>query len=113
MGEILARQFHVPLSAAIGTKPMPDRLAVTMAQRGSLDLEFYAPRGEDRQRPHSRDEIYIIATGSGIFTTPNAENPFVAGDVFFVAANVEHRFTKFSDDFGTWVLFFGPEGGER
>jgi hypothetical protein len=25
---------------------------------------------------------------------------------------VEHRFENFSDDFGTWVFFYGPEGGE-
>ena len=23
-----------------------------------------------------------------------------------------HRFVDFSDDFGTWVVFWGPEGGE-
>ena len=24
-----------------------------------------------------------------------------------------HRFEEFSDDFATWVMFYGPEGGER
>jgi hypothetical protein len=26
---------------------------------------------------------------------------------------VPHRFENFTDDFGTWVIFYGPEGGER
>jgi hypothetical protein len=26
---------------------------------------------------------------------------------------MEHRFEDPSDDFGTWVMFYGPEGGER
>ncbi len=30
----------------------------------------------------------------------------------FVAAGVEHRFSKFSEDFSTWVFFYGPQGGE-
>jgi len=30
-----------------------------------------------------------------------------------VAAGVTHRFEEFSDDFGAWVMFYGPEGGER
>jgi len=37
----------------------------------------------------------------------------VAGDVLFVAAGVEHRFSKFTDDFATWVFFYGPQGGEQ
>jgi hypothetical protein len=32
--------------------------------------------------------------------------------VFFVAAHVEHRFEQFSPDFVTWVVFWGPKGGE-
>jgi mannose-6-phosphate isomerase-like protein (cupin superfamily) len=38
--------------------------------------------------------------------------PFEPGDALFVAAGVEHRFEGFSEDFGTWVMFYGPEGGE-
>jgi len=32
--------------------------------------------------------------------------------VLFVPARVEHRFEEFSDDFATWVIFWGPKGGE-
>ena len=28
------------------------------------------------------------------------------------AAGEVHRFERFSDDFATWVFFYGPEGGE-
>jgi uncharacterized protein YjlB len=38
--------------------------------------------------------------------------PFGPGDALFVAATVEHRFEDFSDDFATWVVFYGPRGGE-
>jgi hypothetical protein len=31
----------------------------------------------------------------------------------FVAAGVPHRFESCSDDFATWVVFWGPKGGER
>jgi hypothetical protein len=33
-------------------------------------------------------------------------------DFLFVAAGDEHRFVEFTEDFSTWVLFYGPEGGE-
>ena len=29
-----------------------------------------------------------------------------------VPAGAVHRFVDFTDDFGTWVVFYGPEGGE-
>jgi quercetin dioxygenase-like cupin family protein len=38
---------------------------------------------------------------------------FQAGDAFFVPAGQVHRFEHFSDDFVTWVVFWGPPGGER
>ncbi len=35
------------------------------------------------------------------------------GDAFFVAAGVAHKFENFSSDFATWVVFYGPPGGEQ
>ncbi|WP_395686755.1 hypothetical protein [Aestuariivirga sp.] len=35
------------------------------------------------------------------------------GDAIFVAAGVQHRFLDFSNDLGMWVLFYGPDGGEK
>jgi len=37
----------------------------------------------------------------------------VRGDVIFAPAGIEHRFENFSDDFVTWVIFYGPVGGEK
>jgi uncharacterized protein YjlB len=38
---------------------------------------------------------------------------FEKGDFLFAPAGVKHRFEDFSDDFLTWVIFYGPEGGEK
>jgi hypothetical protein len=32
--------------------------------------------------------------------------------VLFVPAGHEHRFEDFTPDFATWVIFYGPDGGE-
>ncbi len=81
-----------------------------LALLSSLDveLEIYAPKGEDLQQPHSRDELYVIARGGADFRRADALVRVEAGDVLFVPAWVPHRFERFSDDFCTWVLFFGP-----
>jgi mannose-6-phosphate isomerase-like protein (cupin superfamily) len=39
--------------------------------------------------------------------------PFAEGDFLLVAAGAPHRFTEFSDSMTCWVIFYGPEGGER
>lgn len=38
--------------------------------------------------------------------------PFEAGDFLFVPAGVAHRFVDFGESMTTWVIFYGPEGGE-
>jgi len=84
----------------------------TIFEHGTLLVEIYAPRGVDPQQPHTRDEIYFIATGSGEYVCAETRTPFNPTDIFFAAAGVEHRFENFSDDLTVWVLFYGPEGGE-
>ena len=84
-----------------------------LLRHGSLSVEVYAPRGTDPQGVHDRDEVYVVIAGSGTFACAGERRPFVAGALLFVPAGVEHRFEDFSDDFSTWVLFYGPHGGEE
>jgi mannose-6-phosphate isomerase-like protein (cupin superfamily) len=79
---------------------------------GTLEIELYKPDQVDRQQPHSRDELYVVASGTGEFLCGDEQEPVVPGDVLFVPAHKEHRFVSFSEDFSTWVFFYGPEGGE-
>jgi hypothetical protein len=55
--------------------------------------------------------LLIVASGSGTFRRGEERAPFQPGDFLFVAAGVPHRFEEFTDDFQTWVLFFGPALG--
>ena len=80
---------------------------------GSLSIERYKPNKVDNQQPHSRDEIYVVASGSGFFINGKTREKFEKGEVLFVPAGIEHRFEDFTEDFSTWVFFYGPEGGEK
>ena len=84
----------------------------TLFQHGTLEVEIYAPRGQDTQQPHTRDEVYVVVQGEGEFVHGEERVRFRAGDFLFAKAGVVHRFENFSSDFYTWVLFYGPEGGE-
>lgn len=85
---------------------------VTLFEHGSLQIELYAPRDHDPQTPHTRDEIYIVAQGSGVFFDGEERRAFQRGDCLFVPAGNAHRFEDFTNDFAVWVMFYGPEGGE-
>lgn len=84
----------------------------TVFKHGTLLVEVYKPKKVDAQQPHTRDEAYIIISGSGEFLNDGVRTTFSAGDFLFVPAGIEHRFENFTSDFSTWVLFYGPEGGE-
>ena len=103
----------INLADALRRLPGPQgESSVALFEHGSLVVKLYAPRGHDPQTPHSRDEVYVIAQGSGDFVCGDTREAFQVNDVLFAAAGVEHRFENFSDDFAVWVFFYGPEGGE-
>ena len=87
----------------------PGRRAVGLFERPDFDVRLYAPIGADHpQRPHVRDELYVIANGSGRFTSADETETCCEGDVFFIPAGGEHGFSDLSADFSTWVIFLGP-----
>ena len=98
---------------ALARLPTPEgKRFVVMLEHGSLLVELYAPRGTDPQKPHTRDELYVVVAGSGTFFCDGARAKFGSGDALFVPAGAAHRFEDFSDDLAVWVMFYGPEGGE-
>jgi mannose-6-phosphate isomerase-like protein (cupin superfamily) len=99
--------------SALEQLPGPDgQRSIELFRHGTLTVELYAPRNNDPQTPHARDEIYVIISGRGKFRSGAEETSFGPGDMLFVPAGMEHRFIEFEDDFATWVFFYGPEGGE-
>ena len=108
-----AERCHLTLEEAAPLLPTPDgKRSVALFEHGTLQVKAYAPRGADPQQPHTRDEIYVIASGAGWFVNGEVRHRFAPHDVLFVGAGVVHRFEEFSGDFQAWVLFYGPEGGE-
>lgn len=111
--ETLEIPYHIPLKTA------QDRLQeiapnefVTLLSNGTLEVELYIPDGVDKQSPHEKDELYVVISGTGTFLREDERYSFGPHDVLFVPAGQEHRFVDFTSDFKTWVVFYGPQGGE-
>ena len=104
---------EVSFAEAISRLPAPGgKPSAEVFKHGSLVVKIFAPRGEDTQKPHSRDEIYVVVRGRGVLFHDGRRDAFGAGDLLFVAAGIEHRFEDFTDDLAVWVVFYGPNGGE-
>jgi mannose-6-phosphate isomerase-like protein (cupin superfamily) len=104
---------HVSFAEALAKGPPPaGNLAVPIFAHGSMVAELYTPVGHDPQKPHTRDEVYLVARGKGMFFDGARKYSVEAGSFLFVPAGQPHRFEDFSPDFTVWVLFYGPEGGE-
>jgi mannose-6-phosphate isomerase-like protein (cupin superfamily) len=104
---------RLTVADALSQLPGPEgERYVELFQHGTLSVELYAPRGDDPQTPHTRDEVYVVVQGGGEFVNGGVRHRFGAGDLLFVPAHVPHRFENFTADLAVWVIFYGPVGGE-
>ena len=87
----------------------PGRQSRLAFDDGQVELRHFAPKGQDTQSPHDRDELYIVISGTAQFRRKDETVRCATGDVLFVAAHEEHRFIEFSPDFALWVVFYGPK----
>lgn len=113
MSNVRVGSATVSLAEALSKgPPPPGNLAVPVFAHGSLEVEMYTPKGQDAQKPHDRDEVYLVARGRAVFFDGQDRCPIDPGSFLFVAAGQPHRFEDFSADFAVWVFFYGPPGGE-
>lgn len=117
--EVRGEWAHIGLAEAFVrlAEAAPAR-SVALFEHGTLQVKLYIPRGAngelaDPQTPHTRDELYIVARGAGILFTGETRRKAEIGDLIFAPTGKAHRFEDFSEDFAVWVIFYGPEGGER
>lgn len=100
---------RLTVANALAALDSADAPFLTLLSERGVEIEIYRPVGNDDQTPHTRDELYVVISGSGWFVNGARRHRFEAREVLYVPAGVVHRFEEFSDDFATWVVFFGPE----
>ncbi len=101
--------YHISVEEAAKLLETENAPFVQVISDGKMKVEYFAPKHLDRQKPHSQDELYIIIAGKAEFLRNGEIIKCSKGDVMFVPAKMEHRFINFSEDFATWVIFYGEE----
>ncbi len=108
------KKFALSIEEAIkALEKETDKKFTVLLKQGSMQIEYFAPKDIDTQTPHLQDEIYVITSGDSNFYRDGETITCKTGDILFVPAGMEHRFVNFSNDFATWVIFYGPQGGEK
>lgn len=101
--------FHVTIEDANALLNNAQQRFVQVLENEMMKVEYYSPKKTDEQTPHKQNELYIIISGNSGFYRNGETIQTKIGDVIFVPAQMEHRFVNFSDDFATWVIFYGEE----
>ena len=96
------------LAAALALPRTPGRSAEVFVD-GDLEIRFAARPTDGPQKPHLRDEVYVVAAGTGRYRVEDAVSEVGPGDLLFAAAHAPHGFENISEDFCVWVIFYGPE----
>ena len=105
---------HLTIEEAISKIKNEKGAVVTeLMRRGTMQVEFYAPKKTDPQQPNNKDEIYVIASGHTTLYREGQRIMYFTGDVLFIAAGIDHRFENFSDDFTSWIIFYNQEEVDR
>src|SRR4051794_41753552 len=105
-GKTMPEFAHVSLEAAISKgAPPPGNLAAPIFGHGSLEVEMYRPEGSDLQKPHERDEVYVVARGTGTFFDGTKRQAVLPGAFIFVGAASGHLIGDSSAGFAVCVRF--------
>jgi quercetin dioxygenase-like cupin family protein len=67
---------------------------------------------EDRQQPHTEDEVYYVVAGRARFRVGAEVQEAQPGSILFVERLVEHRFFDITEDL-TVLVFFAPAEGSQ
>jgi quercetin dioxygenase-like cupin family protein len=76
----------------------------------SMGVYHLAAGQEDRQQPHTEDEVYYVVAGRGQFRTSETVQEAGPGTILFVERLIEHRFFDITEDL-TALVFFAPAEG--
>jgi mannose-6-phosphate isomerase-like protein (cupin superfamily) len=101
-----------PISvAAARLLPLPPdgRKSADAFRDQNIDIRFATRPTRGPQTPHTRDEVYVVASGSGRYQVDGNETAFGPGDLLFAAAHAPHGFVDYTDDLAIWIVFYGPE----
>src|SRR5258707_407498 len=79
------------LADAVARIPGPaGEHAVSLLQRGTLNVKLSCPVRPNQQTPHAQDEVYVIVRGRGVLIHDGNRDEFGSGDLLFVASGTEH-----------------------
>jgi mannose-6-phosphate isomerase-like protein (cupin superfamily) len=78
----------------------------------SMGVYHLEAEQEDRQQPHTEDEVYYVVAGRAKFRAGDEVKVAGPGSILFVERLVEHRFFDITENL-TVLVFFAPAEGSQ
>jgi mannose-6-phosphate isomerase-like protein (cupin superfamily) len=98
---------HIDAVAVRGRQHGRSYLEIVRVPALSAGVYQLPAGGDDRQDPHTEDEIYYVVSGRARLEIDGEEHPVEGGSIAFVPAGARHRFREISEPL-TLLVVFGP-----
>ena len=102
---------HFSLSDLLAAAARQPRVYAEILRVPALSAGVYelAAGSDDRQKPHSEDEVYVVLCGRAKATVNGQTATVNTGSLLYVPALVPHHFHDIEDDLTVLVLFAPAE----
>src|SRR5205823_13896840 len=100
------------LSRLLAAEELKNRPWLEFLRVRSLSMGVYHLKAgqEDRQQPHTEDEVYYVLQGKASFRSGEERLAVGPGSMIFVERLAVHRFYDITEDL-TVLVFFAPAEG--
>jgi mannose-6-phosphate isomerase-like protein (cupin superfamily) len=101
-----------PLGELLSERAAAGRPYLEFIRTGAMSVGLYVlrPGEQDRQQPHTEDEVYLVVAGRSSFTAGEATRLVGPGDTLYVEAGVPHHFHEIAEELQLLVVFAPSEG---
>src|SRR4051794_569575 len=98
-------------AALMAEQPVSAKPYLEFLRRELMSVGLYVLEAgsDDRQQPHTEDELYYVIEGRAVLEVDGDQRPVQPGSVVFVAAGVAHRFHSIAAKLSVLVIFAPPE----
>ena len=97
--------LHYTIEEAISRLDKPkEEIFRKLLKKGIMKIEYYVP--EKIQKPFSRDQIFVVASGRSTYYRNGDRAPVKPSDLLFITTGTDFHFENFTDDFATWRMYY-------
>lgn len=97
-----ATKYHVSYDEAMMTIKEEKKTYASLMDNPSMGVGFFVPKANMSTKKASKDQVFMILTGSGEFILNKVKSKFETGDALSVKEGQMYQFINYSSDLKAW-----------